>query len=115
MCVYMGSLPTNGDRISLALTQRPPYAGTNVSRCFAHRSPFPLRFCDGRWVDYCQKLHRERLSTMKTTAQYPRLKTLDNRAPETMNMPHLMLRQKKVQKEEERYQEVRSWPKEEGR
>ena len=44
---------------------------------------------------------------MKTTAQYPRLKTLDNRAPETMNMPHLMLRQKKVQKEEERYQEVR--------
>ena len=45
---------------------------------------------------------------MRSTACYPRLKTLDNRAPETMNMPHLQLRQKKVQKEEERYQEVRS-------
>ena len=59
-----------------------------------------------RWVERCQRIHREKLATMKSTATEPRLKTLDNRKPDTMGMMHLTHRLKKAQLEEERFQEI---------
>jgi len=43
---------------------------------------------------------------MKSTAVDPRLTTLDNSTPITMRMPHLQLKQKKVQLEEERFAQI---------
>ena len=43
---------------------------------------------------------------MQSTAADPRLKTLDNRTPHTMQMTHLTHRLKKAQLEEERFQEI---------
>ncbi|KAK3266005.1 hypothetical protein CYMTET_25348 [Cymbomonas tetramitiformis] len=68
--------------------------------------PVDNRLCNDRWVERCQKIHRDKLRTMKTTAIDPRLTTLDNNQPITMRMPHLQLKQKKAQLEEERFAQI---------
>lgn len=57
-------------------------------------------------MERCQRIHREKLATMKSTATEPRLRTMDNRTPHTMHMTHLTHRLKKAQLEEERFQEI---------
>mmetsp|Transcript_22516 Transcript_22516/g.55729 ORF Transcript_22516/g.55729 Transcript_22516/m.55729 type:complete len:263 (-) Transcript_22516:437-1225(-) len=68
--------------------------------------PVDNRLCNDKWVERCQRIHREKLATMQSTATDPRLKTLDNRIPHTMSMTHLTHRLKKAQLEEERFQEI---------
>jgi hypothetical protein len=44
---------------------------------------------------------------MKSTCHDPRMTQLDNSCPATLQMPHLQLKQKKAQMEEERFAKVR--------
>mmetsp|Transcript_39159 Transcript_39159/g.97000 ORF Transcript_39159/g.97000 Transcript_39159/m.97000 type:complete len:255 (-) Transcript_39159:278-1042(-) len=68
--------------------------------------PVDNRLCNDKWVERCQRIHRQKLSEMQSTAADPRLKTLDNRTPHTMHMTHLTNRLKKQQLEEERFQQI---------
>lgn len=68
--------------------------------------PVDNRLCADRWVERCQSLHRHRLQTMRSTACDPRMTALDNTQPITMAMPHLQLKQKKAQLEEERFAQI---------
>jgi hypothetical protein len=43
---------------------------------------------------------------MRSTASDPRVTTLDNSTPASMSMPHLQLKQKKAQLEEERFAQI---------
>lgn len=68
--------------------------------------PVDNRLCSERWVERCQTLHRHKLQTMRSTADDPRMTALDNTQPITMQMPHLQLKQKKAQLEEERFAQI---------
>mmetsp|Transcript_17504 Transcript_17504/g.29382 ORF Transcript_17504/g.29382 Transcript_17504/m.29382 type:complete len:250 (+) Transcript_17504:233-982(+) len=68
--------------------------------------PVGNRLCQEKWVERCQNLHRDRLRNMRSTASDPRVTTLDNSTPASMSMPHLQLKQKKAQLEEERFAQI---------
>jgi len=68
--------------------------------------PVDNRLCNDRWVERCQRIHRDKLRKMKSTAHDPRLTTLDNTMPVTLRMQHLHLKQKKAQLEEERFAQI---------
>jgi len=68
--------------------------------------PVDNRLCNDRWVERCQRIHREKLQGMQSTAADPRLTTLDNTMPITLKMQHLHLKQKKAQLEEERFAQI---------
>lgn len=68
--------------------------------------PVDNRLCNDRWVERCQRIHREKLANMQSTATDPRLTTLDNTMPITLKMQHLHLKQKKAQLEEERFAQI---------
>eukprot|EP00976_Prorocentrum_cordatum_P020853 423671-Prorocentrum_minimum.AAC.2 len=68
--------------------------------------PVGNRLCNDKEVERCQKLHRDRLRNMHSTAHDPRITTLDNSTPASMQMPHLQLKQKKAQLEEERFAQI---------
>jgi len=55
-----------------------------------------------------QQNHRDRIKNMKSTCHDPRMIQLDNSCPATLQMPHLQLKQKKAQMEEERFAKVRA-------
>lgn len=64
--------------------------------------PVDNRICYERWVEKNQKEHRHRVKYMK----FVRTPALDNTTPSTMGMPHLQLKQKKAQLEEERFAQI---------
>ena len=57
-----------------------------------------------REVAHCQRIHAQKLAAIRTRRAGSG--TLDNTLPETAKMKHLKLKLKKLQLQEDRYQEI---------
>jgi hypothetical protein len=68
--------------------------------------PVDNRITHDKWVRSQQQHHRDRIKNMKSTCHDPRMTQLDNSCPATLQMPHLQLKQKKAQMEEERFAKI---------
>jgi hypothetical protein len=61
------------------------------------------RLCDNLWVEHCQRIHKAKLKSMKSTTKAKK-SGMDNNEPK--RYPHLLLNLKGRQMESERYEKI---------